>query len=515
VHGLFFFFIQKFADQSLANVTPQAAADLRSRIEQTSTYLPDGSCPENVAIGLLDALRLARGESIEKTHEQFGEWVANHLIRIAGGHIDPAWRTLEILEHADDLIRSLAQDERVSEAAPVHETVRISPTEMHLVYYSQRRMCSVAKGIMHGVASHFGETILVEESACMHRGAPFCSFVIRQAAKDGHLDSMPVHEMSAGRLPTDQNGVASQEDGRPDEDAIPTQIGPYPVLCSLAHGAMGRVLLARDEQLGRPVAIKIMQPSHARDPEAKQRFLREGRTAAAISHPHVLTVYGVGDHEGQPYIVMQHLEGRPLSACPAPLPLPTALRIGREIAAGLAAAHSQGLVHRDIKPHNIVLEGPQQRVRIIDFGLAIEPLGQSPSLTADVLNGGTPAYLAPERIGNEPIDARTDLFGLGVVLYELISGRLPYDGDSTLSMLASIARGDPLPLSQVAPTVPPQVCDFVMRLMAHRPADRPASAETVVHALAVFEQEYAVMAAPPKSVNGDAEVPRYDRRRRR
>jgi serine/threonine protein kinase len=131
------------------------------------------------------------------------------------------------------------------------------------------------------------------------------------------------------------------------------------------------------------VAIKIMQPSRARNPEAKQRFLREGRTAAAISHPHVLTVYGVGDHNGNPYIVMQHPEGRPLSACLRPMPLHTALRIGREIASGLAAAHSKGLVHRDVKPHNIILEGPHQRVRIIDFGLAIEPLGPEPSLTAD------------------------------------------------------------------------------------------------------------------------------------
>jgi tRNA A-37 threonylcarbamoyl transferase component Bud32/predicted hydrocarbon binding protein len=495
VHGLFFFFIQKFADTSAANVPPQAAADLRSRIEQTSAYLPDGSCPENVAAELLDAVSLAYGEPVEQTHARFGGWVASHLIRVAGGLVDPSWRTLEVLEHADDLIHSLARDEQVSEAAPVHEAVRVSPTELHLVYYSQRKLCGVAKGIMHGVAVHFGETIDIKESACMHQGAPFCSFAIRQSANGGESHIVPTRTTTVTRRPTSDRHLESAPTDRPcDDDSIPTQIGPYPVLCALAHGAMGRVLLARDDQLGRPVAIKIMQPSRARDPEAKQRFLREGRTAAAISHPHVLTVYGVGDHDGKPYIVMQHLEGRPLSTCARPMRLPEALRIGREIASGLAAAHAKGLIHRDIKPHNIILEEPHQRVRIIDFGLALEPFGQSPSLTTDGMIVGTPAYLAPERIGNDPVDARTDLFGLGVLLYELISGRLPYEGDSTLTMLASIARGDPIPLARAAPAVPRDVGDFVMRLLAHRPEDRPRDAESVETALAALEHQYAVAA---------------------
>ncbi len=492
MQGLFFFFIQKFADHSTANVPPQAAADLRSRIEQTATYLPDGSCPESVATGLLEAVALANGEPVEQTQARFGGWVASHLIRVAGGLVEGSWGTLEILEHADDLIRSLARDERISEAPPVHEAVRISPTELHLVYYSQRKLCGVAKGIMHGVAAHFGETIQVDETACMHRGAPFCSFVIRQSANGGASRIVPSQKTAVTHQPTSDHLLGEGPADEPrDDDSIPSQIGPYPVLCALAHGTMGQVLLARDDQLGRPVAIKIMQPSRARDPEAKQRFLREGRTAAAVSHPHVLTVYGVGDHHGKPYIVMQHLEGRPLSTCSRPMPLPVALRIGREIASGLAAAHAKGLIHRDIKPHNIILEEPHQRARIIDFGLALEPLGESPSLTADGMIVGTPAYLAPERIGNDPVDARTDLFGLGVLLYELISGRLPYEGDSTLTMLAAIARGAPLPLARAAPAVPRDVCDFVMRLIAHRPEDRPEDAETVETALAALEHQYA------------------------
>jgi serine/threonine protein kinase len=178
------------------------------------------------------------------------------------------------------------------------------------------------------------------------------------------------------------------------------------------------------------------------------------------------------------------------------MPLREAIRIGREIASGLAAAHAKGLIHRDIKPHNIILEEPQQRVRIIDFGLALEPLGQSPSLTADGLIVGTPAYLSPERINNDPIDGRTDLFGLGVVLYELIAGRLPYEGDSTLNMLASIARGEPMPLARAAPAVPREVSDFVMRLLAHRPEDRPHDAESVEVALAALEHQYAAVEPP-------------------
>ncbi|MEY3032840.1 MAG: Serine/threonine-protein kinase PknB, partial [Planctomycetota bacterium] len=165
-----------------------------------------------------------------------------------------------------------------------------------------------------------------------------------------------------------------------------------------------------------------------------------------------------------------------------------AVRIGRELAEGLTAAHEHGLVHRDIKPDNILLEGPSRRVRIIDFGLARELESAETRLTMDGAVVGTPAYMSPERIGVEEVDAKSDLFGLGVILYELLAGRLPFEGKSMVSILAAIARGTPPALAELVPEAPRALTDLVMQLLAHDKADRPATAAEVARKLAVIEQ---------------------------
>jgi serine/threonine protein kinase len=221
-----------------------------------------------------------------------------------------------------------------------------------------------------------------------------------------------------------------------------------------------------------------------------------------VEHPHVVTIHQVGElpasREGQglPFIVMQCLQGDTLGAYRANVvhvSLRDALRIGREIAEGLWAAHSRGLVHRDIKPENIFLEGPDLQVKIIDFGLARD-VGDDPSvvqLTTDGAVVGTPAYMSPERIGSQAIDARSDIFGLGVILYELLANRLPFEGASMMAMLAAISRGTPPVLSSAAPEVPADVSDLVMRLIAHAPADRPATAKAVAEQIAAIERRLA------------------------
>lgn len=487
MHGLFYFFIKKFAEMQAASASADSSHELRDRIKRSATFLPDGSCPDEEACGLLEAVSVAARESLAQVQGRFGRFVAPHLLRVAGPLIDPSWRTLEVVEHADQLIRSMVHDQTAYAESPMHETVRISDTELHLVYHSQRKMCALAVGFIQGIAARYKESIAIDESSCMHRGDLFCSFVIRLLGRDSKLwldlahETITAHNEALAR-PAD---IELADD---TDDDIPARIGPYSVVGLIAGGSMGKVYLARDEQLGRTVAVKVMRTSFARHADARQRFLREGRAAAAISHPHVITVYGVGEHEGKPYLAMQHLQGLSLSAYRRPVALSEALRIGREIASGLAAAHAQGLIHRDIKPQNIILEEPGHHVRIIDFGLARSPDQQSSRVTADGVIVGTPAYISPERLENGLLDTRTDIFGLGVLLYELISGRLPYNGDSLLSMLASIARGNPISLAVAAPATPPEVADFVMRLMAHCPEDRPAHARTVHDELAGLEQ---------------------------
>jgi tRNA A-37 threonylcarbamoyl transferase component Bud32 len=504
VHGLIFFYIRKFAESLPKGLAPAAGAGTgqTSVVRQAGHYLPSGSYPDGDAVALLQAVADARGEPLGETVTRFGEFLAPHLVKVAGPLVDPAWRTLDLVEHTEQLIHAMVRVEKPGAEPPVLEAVRIGPDELHLVYSSRRRLCLLASGLLRGLARHFGETVEIDEPGCMLRGDPFCSFVIRVAGRDTHASGSPLFETVALPPGTDSvaldamdtdPGLLPDDDGVAD-DPVPAAIGGHRILGLVGAGAMGRVYLAHDERLDRRVAIKVMNRRRARDAGARQRFLREGRAAAAVEHPHVLAIHAVGEHAGLPYIVMQLLDGQTLGAYRAAivtLSLTEALRIGREIAEGLAAAHDRGLVHRDIKPDNVFLEGPRRSVRIIDFGLARAAADDSAKLTVEGTVVGTPAYMPPERIGDESLDAKSDLFGLGVILYELLSGRLPFEGKSMVSMLASIAKGTPMPLAEAAPRTPREVCDLVMRLMAHRKTDRPADAAAVAADLARLERKFA------------------------
>ena len=504
MHGLIFFYIRKFAESLPKGLAPAAGPGTgqTSVVRQAGHYLPSGSYPDADAVALLQAVADATGEPLGGTVTRFGEFLAPHLVKVAGPLVNPAWRTLDLVEHTEQLIHAMVRVEKPGAEPPVLEAVRIGPDELHLVYSSRRRLCLLAAGLVRGLARHFGETVEIDEPGCMLRGDPFCSFVIRVAGRDTHASGSPLFETVALPPGTDSEaadamdtdpGLLPDDDGVAD-DPVPAAIGGHRILGLVGAGAMGRVYLAHDERLDRRVAIKVMNRRRARDAGARQRFLREGRAAAAVEHPHVLSIHAVGEHAGLPYIVMQLLDGQTLGAyrsAVVTLSLTEALRIGREIAEGLAAAHDRGLVHRDIKPENVFLEGPRRSVRIIDFGLARAAADDSAKLTVEGTVVGTPAYMPPERIGEESLDAKSDLFGLGVILYELLSGRLPFEGKSMVSMLASIAKGTPMPLAEAAPRTPREVCDLVMRLLAHRKADRPADAASVAAELGRLERKFS------------------------
>ena len=168
------------------------------------------------------------------------------------------------------------------------------------------------------------------------------------------------------------------------------------------------------------------------------------------------------------------------------------MRIAREIASGLHAAHTAGVIHRDIKPENVFLEGPHQKVKIIDFGLASDNGGDDMRLTVDGAIVGTPAYMAPERMSNSSdVDLKADIFGLVVMLYEMLAWQFPFEGTSIVSMLASISRGEPKPLTACVPYIPAEVADVVMRMMAREKADRPASCEQITQEIVAIENRLA------------------------
>ena len=263
------------------------------------------------------------------------------------------------------------------------------------------------------------------------------------------------------------------------DHAPPSRVGGYALGRLLGEGGMGRVFAATDPALGRPVAVKVMRPELAAKPDARQRFLREARAAAAVSHDHVVRIYQVGEDDGVPFLAMELLDGQSLAdrLAAGPLPVAEVVRIGREAAAWLAAAHAAGLIHRDIKPANLWLEAPAGRVKLLDFGLARSVA--DPALTASGEVLGTPAYMAPEQAAGRPVDHRADLFSLGCVLYHAATGRRPFDGPDAMSILHSLANHIPPPAEAVNPAVPWSLAELLGRMMAREPHARPATAAGV------------------------------------
>src|SRR5262245_34386769 len=236
----------------------------------------------------------------------------------------------------------------------------------------------------------------------------------------------------------------------------------YEVLEVVGRGGTGVVLRARDTKLLRIVAVKVLAAPLAASGTARQRFAREARAAAAVRDDHVIDIHAVRDDAPVPYLVMEFIDGCNLDALlrkGGPLEVKQVLRIGIQVASGLAAAHKQGLVHRDVKPANVLLENGVQRVKLTDFGLA--RAADDASLTQSGLIAGTPLYMAPEQAAGEPIDARTDLFSLGSVLYEMCTGRPAFRAPNTAAVLRRVSDETPRPIREVNPDVPEALCRLI------------------------------------------------------
>ena len=275
--------------------------------------------------------------------------------------------------------------------------------------------------------------------------------------------------------------------GTPNHPEMLGRLGRYDIERVIGSGGMGIVLKAHDGELNRPIAIKLLAPQLAHVGAARERFAREGRAAAAVVHEHVVAIHNVESDGPVPFLVMQYVPGRSLQARvdeDGPLGVEEILRIGEQAASGLAAAHRQGLVHRDVKPANILLENTVERAVLTDFGLARAI--DDASLTQTGILAGTPHYMSPEQSMGGPIDHRSDLFGLGAVLYFMATGHPPFRGASALGVLHRICREEHRPVWQVNAEIPDELSDAIDRLLEKKPARRFASAEEVQQELAVL-----------------------------
>src|SRR5579885_1533171 len=249
--------------------------------------------------------------------------------------------------------------------------------------------------------------------------------------------------------------------------------GRYELEELVGTGGMSSVFRAHDRLLDRKVALKILHQQYARDDEYVERFRREARAVAALSHPNIVTVIDRGDHEGRQFIVFEYVEGENLKQLiqrRGPAPVKTALELAKQIAQALSFAHQQGLVHRDVKPQNVLLNG-DGTAKVTDFGIA-RSLDVKHGMTQTGTVLGTSDYIAPEQAQGQPVDEHTDVYSLGVVLYELLTSEVPFPGENFVAVAMRHINEEPPPVRDKRPDVPPRVEAAVRTAMAKRPEDR-------------------------------------------
>ncbi|MFO1064048.1 MAG: protein kinase [Pirellulales bacterium] len=347
--------------------------------------------------------------------------------------------------------------------------------ELRLDQLSREEMCRIEE--------HVGE-------------CPRCQSLLDNSAADAHewgdlreslTQKTVIDDASTSLFESEEEASASSSLdqilkmlGPTDDPRMLGRIGPYEIVGILGQGGMGIVFKGYESSLNRFVAIKLLLPHLATTGAARKRFAREAQAAAAVVDEHVMAIHGVAEWQGIPYLVMPFTRGVTLQKRlieQGPFELREILRIGMQAAAGLAAAHAQGLVHRDVKPANMLLAQGVERVTLVDFGLARTM--DDASITRTGFLAGTPQYMSPEQARSEPVDARSDLFSLGSVIYAICTGRAPFRAETSYGVLRLITDSEPTPIRELNPDVPEWLCRIVERLMAKRPGERFSSASEV------------------------------------
>ncbi|HZM87917.1 MAG TPA: FlgO family outer membrane protein [Blastocatellia bacterium] len=296
---------------------------------------------------------------------------------------------------------------------------------------------------------------------------------------------------------------------------VPQNILHYRLIKELGKGGMGEVYLAEDMRLDRKVALKLLPPEFASDANRMARFVQEAKSASALNHPGIITIYEIGDAEGLQFIASEYIEGRTLrqEMLRGRMPVREALDVAVQIAGALSAAHGAGIIHRDIKPENVMLR-PDGFVKVLDFGLAKPSQQETPSTSTDAptlarattepgVLLGTLAYMSPEQARGKPVDARTDIFSFGVLLYEMVTGRSPFEGETTSDIIASILKTDPPPLVFHSPDAPAELERIITKALAKRQEERYQTTQDLLIDLKRLRQQLEIDGELERSRSGD------------
>jgi len=498
MHGLIFLQLQKFARQKAG---AQAWELLLQEAQlPMKSYSAVRAYPDEETLAVVGAASRVLNQPADAILHAFGEFIAPELLRLYSRLLQPEWKTLDVIEHTEKLVHAAVRVGNPGAKPPVLECIRTTEDEIQIMYSSERQLCALAKGIINGLATHFGETVSISEDACMLKGDPFCAIHIgltKVPVPTTHppaIDETDIYQeqttFSGHESPNPVSGGVSYPFLKPPQQRDELgRLGEYRILKLIGRGGMGVVFRAEDMRLDRMVALKVMHPHFAADSTMRERFLREAKAMASIKSEHVVTVWDTGVAQGVPFLAMEFLEGDTLQdhhKKVGHLTVQQIVQIGRETAHGLAATHARGLIHRDIKPSNLWLEAPAGRVKILDFGLARVAAGSRQISQAGTILG-TPAFMAPEQARGEAIDDHADLFSLGCVLYFLCTDELPYKGTDVLSTLMALATHDPQPPEQISAKIPTALSDLIMQLLRKDPSLRPKSSVAVAQMLAAIE----------------------------
>jgi predicted Ser/Thr protein kinase len=509
MHGSICCIVKKFVE---TNHGPEAWEAMLEHAGHKGLVLsPIGTYPDEAVFALIGAGCELLQVELEDLLRVLGRFAGPELIGFAGTMLHPDWKTFELLSNVESLIhRTIRMQNPTAQPANI-QAFRLSDDEAQIVYSSRRGLCTLAHGIIEGIADFYKENISVREVTCAKQGHPFCTFEAKRVvADDDPPEVESVNLRSAATVDSfDETFVASDSvaDSNPASDSgsfdwfpsntggsrvgggmrdsqknvipFPKRLGRYAVHEIIGVGGMGVVYRGADDVLNRVVAIKTLK-SVKIGRELADPFIEEARAMARLSHENVVRVYDVGEIEGRPFFVMEYLTGQSLSKRirQGQVSLQLGTELFKKILQGVHAVHKIGLVHRDIKPDNIMLSLDSRKCHLLDFGLADELC-----VKRDVSKrlSGTPGFIAPERLRGYPADYKSDYFSLGCVAYEIFCGKRAFDSNSIQAVISSMQRFEPKDADWR--DTPDPLRKLIVSMMESDANERMTDFETIDHAL--------------------------------